>query len=183
MCLTGGVATGLTDQFDAIKMQLDIINQKLQSEPETTPPPSSQVSLFQTAIPTKVALYYFNQTEDQKLAPAQQINISSLLPVYRMFPASKDILVDAINELLKGNLTANERKNWFMTEFPNKDFTLLSSDLSSDGILTLQFSEVPGFTDGGSARILLLSNLIKKTALQFPGVKEVVFTPETLFQP
>ena len=70
-----------------------------------------------------------------------------------------------------------------MTEFPNKDFTLLSSDLSSDGILTLQFSEVPGFTDGGSARILLLSNLIKKTALQFPGVKEVVFAPETLFQP
>ena len=92
-------------------MQLDIINQKLQSEPETTPPPSSQVSLFQTAIPTKVALYYFNQTEDQKLAPEQQVNISSLLPVYRMFPASKDVLVDAINELLKGNLTANERKN------------------------------------------------------------------------
>ena len=183
MCLTGGVATGLTDQFDAIKMQLDIINQKLQSEPETTPPPSSQVSLFQTAIPTKVALYYFNQTEDQKLAPEQQVNISSLLPVYRMFPASKDVLVDAINELLKGNLTANERKNWFMTEFPNKDFTLLSSDLSSDGTLTLQFSEVPGFTDGGSARMILLSSLIKKTALQFPGVKEVVFTPETLFQP
>jgi hypothetical protein len=50
-------------------------------------------------------------------------------------------------------------------------------------VLTLKFTEVPGFTDGGSARMLILSSTIEKTALQFPGVKEVVFLPETLFQP
>lgn len=96
ICLTGGATTGLTEQFDSIKAQLDLINEKLQSEPET----SVQTSSFQTTAPTKIALYYFNQTEDQKLAPEQQVNVSSLLPVYRIFPASKNLLVDTINELI-----------------------------------------------------------------------------------
>ena len=178
--LTGGVIdTGLTEQLTNIQTQLDSITQKLQSGPET----SSQNSLFQTSAPTKVALYYFNQTEDQKLAPEQQINVDSILPVYRIFPASKNLLIDTINELIKGNLTVGEKQQWFMTEFPNPKFTLLSADLTPDGTLTLQFSEVPGFTDGWSARMLILSNVIEKTALQFPGVKKVVFIPETLFQP
>jgi hypothetical protein len=80
-----------------------MISQKLQSEPQDV-----QTLPFQTTTPTKLALYYFNQTEDQKLSPEQQINIDSILPVYRMFPASKNILVDTINELIKGNLTAQE---------------------------------------------------------------------------
>lgn len=106
VCLTGGVTTGFTEQFDLIKIQLDLINQKLQSEPDTT----ISNSVFQTTAPAKIALYYFNQTEDQKLAPEQQINVDSILPVYRIFPASKNILVDTINELIKGNLTASERQ-------------------------------------------------------------------------
>jgi len=179
VCLTGGIATGLTEQLTSIQTQLDLLNQKLQSESQQTP----QISLFQTTAPTKVALYYFNQTEDQKLAPEQQVNLSSILPVYRIFPASKNLLVDTINELIKGNLTANEKQQWFMTEFPNIKFKLLSTDLAPDGTLTLEFTDVPGFTDGWSARMLILSNVIEKTALQFPGVKKVVFVPETLFQP
>ena len=62
-------------------------------------------------------------------------------------------------------------------------FALISANLATDGSLTLEFSEVPGFTDGGSARMLILSKLIEKTALQFSGVKKVLFVPETLFQP
>lgn len=180
VCLTWGIATGLTEQLDTIQTQLDQITQKLESESQTTP---QQTSLFQTTTPTKVALYYFNQSVDQKLTPEQQVNVNSILPVYRIFPVSKNLLVDTINELLKGNLTAAEKQQWFITEFPNPKFTLLSADLAPDGTLTLQFSEVPGFTDGWSARMLILSNVIEKTALQFPGVKNVVFTPETLFQP
>ena len=106
VCLTGNDTSGLTNQLATIQTQLDSITQKLQSEPETP----VQTSLFQTTTPTKVALYYFNQTEDQKLAPEQQINVESILPVYRIFPASKNLLVDTINELLKGNLTASERQ-------------------------------------------------------------------------
>lgn len=186
VCLTGSIDTGfvgqldsITIQIDGIKTQLDSISQKIQSDSETP----VETSLFQTSAPTKVGLYYFNQLEDQKLAPEQQVNLSSLLPVYRIFPASKNLLVDTINELIKGKLTAKEQQQWFITEFPNPSFSLLSAHLTSDGVLTLEFSEVPGFTDGWSARMLILSNLIKKTALQFSGVKKVVFVPEILFQP
>ena len=129
----------MTQQLDTIQTQLDLINQKLQSEPTS----SSQTSSFQTTAPTKVALYYFNQTEDQKLSPEQQVNVNSILPVYRIFPASKNLLVDTINELIKGNLTATEKLQGFTTEFPNANFKLLSADLTADGTLTLEFTEVP----------------------------------------
>jgi hypothetical protein len=76
-----------------------------------------------------------------------------------------------------------ERQQWFITEFPNSQFALLSADMVNDGTLTLKFTDVPGFTDGWSARMLILSNLIKKTVLQFSAVKKIVFVPETLFQP
>lgn len=179
VCLTGTVTTGFTEQFDLIKAQLDVINQKIQSESETSVPNS----VFQTRVPTKVALYYFNQREDQKLAPEQQVNVASILPIYRMFPASKNLLVDTINELIKGNLTASEKQQWFTTEFPNPGFTLGSASLADDGTLSLEFSEVAGFTNGWSARMLILSNLIEKTVRQFSGVKKVIFVPESLFQP
>lgn len=97
ICVNDTINTGLNDQLDAIKTQLNILTQQLQSEPETT----ASTSLFQTTTPTKVALYYFNQTEDQKLSPEQQVNVNSILAVYRIFPASKNLLVDTINELIK----------------------------------------------------------------------------------
>ena len=97
VCLTGGVNNNFTQEFGAIKNQLDVITQKLKSEPES----SLSSSLFETTTPTKIALYYFNQTVDQQLAPDQQANVNSLLPVYRIFPASKNLLVDTLNEFIK----------------------------------------------------------------------------------
>lgn len=179
VCVNESLNTGLNDQLDAIKTQLDTLTQQLQTEPGS----KTEDALFATTAPTKVALYYFNQITDQKLPAEQQVNVNSIQPVYRIFPASDNLLVDTINELLKGNLTAGEKQQWFITEFPNAQFKLLSAELIPDGTLMLSFTEVPGFTDGGSARMLILRNVIKKTALQFPGVKNVVFTPETLFQP
>jgi len=181
VCLTGNTSLDVTDQLSGIQTQLMLITQKLQSEFESQTP--AQNSPFQTTAPMKVGLYYFNTIEDQKLPIEQQVNIDSILPVYRIFPASQNLLVDTLNELIKGKLTAAEITQWFTTEFPNENFKLLSSDLASNGTLTLQFSEVAWFTAGGSARILILSNLIKKTVMQFPGVKNVVFVPDTLFQP
>lgn len=104
--MTESINTGLTQQLDSIRGQLDLITQKLESDPDAI----TEDSLFQTSAPTKVALYYFNQIVDQKLPPEQQVNINSLLPIYRIFPASKNILVDTINELLKGNLTSTEKQ-------------------------------------------------------------------------
>jgi hypothetical protein len=57
--------------------------------------------LFSTTASTKVGLYYFNQLADEKLAPEQQINVNSILPVYRNFPASDNLLLDVIKELIK----------------------------------------------------------------------------------
>ena len=99
--------------------------------------------MFHTTAPTRVALYYFNTLEDQKLPVAQQVNVRSLLPVYRIFPASDNLLLDVIRELIAGNITNAEKQTGFTTEFPHKDFSLLSADLSVDGTLTLTFSEVP----------------------------------------
>ena len=106
VCITGDVAPDLTDQFDAIQTQLEVINQKLEHPTQSVVDETS----FQTTTTTKVALYYFNQNEDSELPAEQQVNINSILPVYRMFPASTNLLVDVINELLKGNLTETEKK-------------------------------------------------------------------------
>lgn len=171
----------LDTQLQAIQIQLLDITQKLSTA--TSPSTQATATPFATQTVTKVALYYFNQKEDSKLPPEQQINVDSLLPVYRNFAATDDILRDTITYLLQGVLSADEKKIGFTTEFPNKDFRLLSTNLDADWVLTLEFTDVPGFTDGGSARMLIMANSIIKTAKQFPGVTKVVFVPETLFQP
>lgn len=174
--------SGLEVQLASIQTQLNDITQRL-STAESELPMSSVTSPFATQTDSKVALYYFNQKEDSKLPPEKQINTESLLPVYRIFPATENILKAAIEYLIQWTLTAEEKKLGFVTEFPHKEFHLLSTDIDAGWILTLEFTEVPGFTDGGSARMLIMANSIIKTAKQFPGVKKVVFVPETLFQP
>lgn len=109
VCQTDSCEAQIPDfsqQFDAIKTQLADITKKLESQPSIT----GDQSLFETRVPTKVALYYFNQIVDQKLPLEQQINLTSLLPVYRIFPPSKNLLVDVVNELIKGNLTVEEKR-------------------------------------------------------------------------
>ena len=179
---SGAQISGLDMQLQAIQTQLNDITQKLSSAASSTPLQSS-ASPFAATTQTKIALYYFNQKEDSKLPPEQQINVDSLLPVYRMFPPTADALKDTIAYLIQGALTLEEKTAGFTTEFPNANFRLLSTNINADGVLTLEFTDVPGFTDGGSARMLIMANSIIKTAKQFPGVKKVVFMPETLFQP
>lgn len=132
---------------------------------------------------TEVSLFYFNSEEDSKLPIEQQINVNSILPVKRMVNNSKNIIRDSINLLLAGNLSQIEKDNWFVSEFPNKSFKLVNMDLDNNGTLTLTFTEVPGFTSGWSARMAIMANSIVKTVKQFPQVKDVVFSPEWLFQP
>ncbi len=184
-------STGTKAEWKIIYKQLQTIDQKINTDlissliapsiPMSTRP---QTVASSDAIPSiQVALYYFNQTEDQKLPPSQQVNVDSILPVYRTISSSKDIIKDTINLLLRGDLTNTERAKGFTTQFPNSDFHLISSQLQNNGTLILTFTEVPGFTDGGSARMLILSNSIIKTAKQFPEVRYVTLAPDILFQP
>ncbi|MFA5013256.1 MAG: GerMN domain-containing protein, partial [Candidatus Paceibacterota bacterium] len=127
----------------------------------------------------KIDLYYYKRSADPEITCGS----SAVLPVEREIPLTPTPIQDAINLLIKGELTAAEKAEGFSTEFPNKDFKLLGVNLDSNGVLTLAFTEVPGFTGGGSCRISILANQIIKTAEQFPEVKQVVFMPESLFQP
>jgi hypothetical protein len=130
-----------------------------------------------------IELFYYNQIQDEGLGGGEQTcNPDAILPVEREVEVTGTPIQDAINLLMQGLLTAKEKSDGFTTEFPNKNFKLLGANLA-DGILTLEFTEVPGFTSGGSCRVGLLANQIIKTAKQFEGVREVRFKPEELFQP
>jgi spore germination protein GerM len=122
---------------------------------------------------TKVQLYYYNRLSK---------NDNGLSAVERALKPTLTPLKDTIRLLISGQLTWQEKNAGFQTEFPHPDFKLLKVK-NRDGVVTLEFSEVPGFTSGGASRVGLLAAQIKKTALQFPGVKEVRFEPEYLFQP
>ncbi|MDD5098426.1 MAG: GerMN domain-containing protein [Candidatus Pacebacteria bacterium] len=126
-----------------------------------------------------VNLYYYKSSDDKEVSCDNDF----VLPVKRDVLEGENMIKDVIELLIQGKLTQEEKNQGFTTEFPNKDFKLNSANLSDKGVLTLNFTEVPGFTTGGSCRMGLLASEIIKTAEQFPQVKEVVIEPESLFQP
>lgn len=136
------------------------------------------LSTFKFLNQKQVKLFYYNSKYD----PNQECVVEEESFVQRSVSDDKSIIEDTIDLLINGGLTETERSEGFSTEFPKQEFKLLNTTLDN-GILTLEFSEVPGFTRGGACRVGLLSSQIIKTAMQFPEVKEVKFKPETLFQP
>jgi hypothetical protein len=128
---------------------------------------------------TKINLFYYNKTLDTDITCGADF----VLPVEREIVVTGTPIQDTINLLIQGKLSDSEISNGFKTQFPNPDFKLSGANLDSDGILTLTFSEVPGFTTGGACRTRILRNEIIKTAEQFSGVKKVILSPESLFQP
>jgi len=126
-----------------------------------------------------VELYYYKASDDKEVS----CDSDFVLPVERSVINNEDIIKNTIELLIQGNLTQSERNDGFETEFPNIDFKLLNAELSDKGTLTLTFTEVPGFTTGGSCRTGLLAAEIIKTAKQFKEVRKVVLEPESLFEP
>jgi spore germination protein GerM len=133
--------------------------------------------------PQTVDLYFYNKNQDKDEEGNIICSPEAVTPVERVIP-NKNPIKESIELLLKGRLTEKEKEEGFSTEFPNDDFELENIELNeSDGELILTFTEVPGFTTGGSCRVTLLKAQIEKTAEQFPEVEEVAIEPETLFQP
>lgn len=130
---------------------------------------------------TAVKLYYPNARKAIEITDV--CSPLTLLPVRRNIPNTESPIRDTMMLLIQGILTNDEKAQGFTTDFPDKDFKLVSSSLADNGTLTLQFTSVPGFTSGGSCKMGLLSEEIRKTALQFNAVKKVIFKPEDLFQP
>ena len=133
--------------------------------------------------PQEVKLFYYNQEEDTDEEGNVECNEEAVQPVNRIIPAQNPIQ-ETITLLLEGNIHEQEEEQGFSTEFPNPEFKLEGMELEEEtGELDLTFTEVPGFTSGGSCRVGLLQAQIEKTALQFPEVETVNIQPETLFQP
>ena len=128
--------------------------------------------------PVQIKLYYYNKLKD----PNRTFDPKYVLPVKRAIPRTKTPVQDAIKLLIRGDLAWAERSAGFTTEFPHSKFKLKSAKLKN-GVLTLTFPDIPGFTTGGAARVGLLAQSIRKTARQFPQVRQVIFEPEYLFQP
>ncbi|MGE5298318.1 MAG: GerMN domain-containing protein [Acidobacteriaceae bacterium] len=131
-----------------------------------------------------VKLFYYNSTKEIKEQgeACSEKYYDYLLPVQRTIPLTKTPIQDTISLLIKGELTAQEKISGLSTEFPNKSFYLKSANLKN-GVLTLDFPLVAGFTDGGSCRMAILANQIVKTAKQFEEAKQVKFLNPELFQP
>jgi len=130
--------------------------------------------------PRTVQLFYYNKQMDEDDGQID-CDANSVQAVERIVPG-KEIIEETIKLLLKGEVREAEAAQGFETEFPHEDFSLESYNLE-DGTLNLTFSEVPGFTSGGSCRVNLLRAQVEKTALQFPEVEEVEIKPESIFQP
>lgn len=64
--------------------------------PTATLPPT-----ISTPQNTVIQLFYFNSKEDEKLAPNQQINLHSILPVHRSILVSTTPIKDTIDALLQ----------------------------------------------------------------------------------
>ena len=134
------------------------------------------------AATRKVKLYYYNKTKDIEASGFVSCSPDAVLPVEREIPRTDTPIEDTIRLLIEGELTEAEKAAGFTTEFPHPEFKLLDVDFK-DGLLTLTFTEVRSFTVGGACRVTLLAAQIKKTARQFPGVREVRLAPDSLFQP
>jgi len=140
-----------------------------------------RVPVYFSKAKQTVNLFYYNpqndRTEDGNTMCSRQGLVFVQREVY-----SKDLIKNAINELLKGNLTSQERSQGITTEYPLSGFSLLSYNLKN-GILTLTFEDLENRAVGGSCRVGILWFQIETTAKQFPGVNSVRFLPEEIFQP
>ena len=129
-----------------------------------------------------INLYYYNLELDRDEEGNVLCSRKGLAAVEREIPLTASPVKDAINLLLKGELTKEEEARNIVTEFPLEGLALKNAVLK-DGVLTLTFDDPLNKTSGGSCRAGILWFQIEATALQFPEVKEVKFLPEELFQP
>jgi spore germination protein GerM len=130
----------------------------------------------------EIFLYYYSPEIDRDAAGNVMCSRTGLVRVKRQIAVTPTPIQDAINLLLKGELTDTEKATGLTTEFPLAGLELKGANLANGG-LTLEFSDPQNKTNGGSCRAAVLWFQIEATAKQFNGVNEVKFIPEALFQP
>jgi hypothetical protein len=143
---------------------------------------------FEISIPVNlkasknINLYYYNSEFDKDESENILCSRQGLVKIERQIPTTKTPIQDAINLLILGNLTKEEKSQGIGTEFPLEGFSLKGASLK-EGILTLEFEDPNNKTVGGACRTGILWFQIEATAKQFKEVSEVKFIPEDIFQP
>jgi hypothetical protein len=129
-----------------------------------------------------IKLYYYNPKKDTDALGNILCSAKGLVEVERTIPRTVAVIRDAVEQLLKGELTAAERTQGITTEFPLPGVELTLASITNN-VLTLTFNDPQNRTSGGSCRAAILWAQIEATAKQFGGVKTVKFLPENVFQP
>ena len=136
-----------------------------------------------TSAHTHTVLLYYPNTQ-QAPADVDACSEETVQPVEISLEAPGDALIqETLQALFQRSLSADEIQAGYSSSFPHPDFALQKATITDDGVLTLTFPEVPGFTSGGSCRMRIMRTQIVKTALQFDRVTDVRIRPETIFQP
>jgi hypothetical protein len=129
-----------------------------------------------------IQLYYYDPGADEDESGNIMCSEAGLVAVDRSIPVTQTPVQDAVQLLLRGEVTPQERMRGITTEYPLEGLELTGAS-RDEGALVLQFADPEGRTVGGSCRTNILWLQIRETAKQFEGVDEVQFQPETLFQP
>ena len=130
----------------------------------------------------QISLYYYNPENDKDESGNIMCSPAGLVAVEREVAVTQTPIQDAVNLLIKGELTDEEIAAGITTEFPLAGLELKGANLA-DGVLTLEFADPQNKTGGGSCRVGILRAQIEATAKQFEGVGDARFIPEELFQP
>jgi hypothetical protein len=137
---------------------------------------------FASCPDSDLKLYYYNSSLDTDTGGNLLCSSKGLVAVTRRVPGERVTLTGAIELLLTGQLTPEEKRAGITTEFPLDGLELASASQSDDTAI-LTFTDPNNKTSGGSCRVSVLRSQITATARQFPGVNQVVLLPAELFQP
>ncbi len=129
-----------------------------------------------------VKLYYYSPNKDRDARGNILCSRQGLVAVGRQIPLTNTPIQDTIKLLLQGRVTEQEKSQGISTEYPLPGLELKSANQVNRS-LTLEFVDPQNKTAGGSCRVGVLWFQIEATAKQFPGITEVIFKPEELFQP
>jgi hypothetical protein len=129
-----------------------------------------------------VLLYYYDSSRDKDASGNVLCSAQGLVAVPRTIALSQTPLQDTLRLFLKGEITPTERNAGITTEYPLPGVELVGASLSGT-TLTVSLKDPQHKTSGGSCRVAILKAQLEATVKQFSGVRTVVYSPTSLFQP
>jgi hypothetical protein len=196
--LTSTIATALSDWMTgefvpfSAELKYDVATKTpvelvlAADNPSGLPQNDREIKIPLILIPSKltrsVQLFYYNQGQDTDINGVVLCSDKGLVSVVREVANTENIIVDTVRLLLEGKINSEEKAKGVSSEFPLLGLKLDNIRVDK-GIATVSLTDLKNKTTGGSCRVSILWKQIEKTVLQFPGIKEVKFYPETLFQP